>query len=89
MASADGQTEFIDPAFPRGTREKFVEAGTLLGYQGTWWGAPTLWRYIFTFLLSKQLLAVGMKTRRSSQTPMIRPIFGIEEVVTGFCGAAR
>ena len=41
MASADGETEYIEPEFPRGTREKFVEAGTLLGYQGTWSGRPS------------------------------------------------
>ena len=41
MASANGETSYIDPAFPAGTREVFVEAGTLLGYQGTWSGDPT------------------------------------------------
>lgn len=40
MASADGQEVYISPEFPRGTFEKFVEAGTLLGYQGTWSGTP-------------------------------------------------
>ena len=38
MASADGQTIYVAPEFPKGTREKFVEAGTILGYQGTWSG---------------------------------------------------
>jgi murein DD-endopeptidase MepM/ murein hydrolase activator NlpD len=40
MASADGQTSYIAPEFPPGTYELFVEAGTLLGYQGTWSGNP-------------------------------------------------
>lgn len=40
MASADGSQSFIDPAFPAGTRELFVPAGTLLGYQGNWSGNP-------------------------------------------------
>ncbi len=40
MASADGETSYIEPAFPAGTREVFVTAGTLLGYQGTWSGTP-------------------------------------------------
>ena len=40
MASADGETSYIDLAFPAGTYEVFVEAGTLLGYQGTWSGNP-------------------------------------------------
>ena len=40
MASRDGNEIYISPEFPRGTREKFVEAGTLLGYQGTWSGDP-------------------------------------------------
>ena len=40
MASADGATEYVSPDFPRGTHEKFVEEGTLLGYQGTWSGRP-------------------------------------------------
>ncbi|MEM7335130.1 MAG: M23 family metallopeptidase [Chloroflexota bacterium] len=38
MASQDGTESFISEEFPRGTREKFVEAGTLLGYQGSWAG---------------------------------------------------
>lgn len=38
MASADGETIYVSADFPKGTREKFVEAGTLLGYQGTWSG---------------------------------------------------
>ena len=40
MASADGEISYIDPTFPPGTHEVFVEAGTLLGYQGTWSGNP-------------------------------------------------
>ena len=38
MASADGSQSFIAPQFPAGTRELFVPAGTLLGYQGNWSG---------------------------------------------------
>ncbi|MGB1251372.1 MAG: M23 family metallopeptidase [Candidatus Promineifilaceae bacterium] len=38
MASRDGETSFISEQFPRGTRDLFVEAGTLLGYQGSWSG---------------------------------------------------
>lgn len=40
MASPNGSLSYVDPAFPPGTREKFVTAGTLLGYQGTWSGRP-------------------------------------------------
>jgi len=40
MASADGTEVYVSPEFPRGTREQFVTAGTLLGYQGTWSGRP-------------------------------------------------
>lgn len=40
MASRDGETSYIAADFPAGTREKFVPAGTLLGYQGTWSGDP-------------------------------------------------
>ena len=40
MASADGTQSYIAPDFPPGTYEVFVEAGTLLGYQGTWSGNP-------------------------------------------------
>ena len=40
MASADGSQSFIAPQFPPGTREVFVPAGTLLGYQGNWSGSP-------------------------------------------------
>lgn len=37
MADLDGNS-FIDGAFPQGTEEVFVEAGTLLGYQGNFSG---------------------------------------------------
>ena len=37
MADPDGN-DFIDAAFPRGTSELFIPAGTLLGYQGNYSG---------------------------------------------------
>ncbi|MEO8083321.1 MAG: hypothetical protein ABI780_05820 [Ardenticatenales bacterium] len=40
MASADGATSFIAPAFPPGTHDRPVRAGELLGRQGTWSGDP-------------------------------------------------
>jgi hypothetical protein len=39
MADPDGSS-FVAPEFPPGTREVFVEAGTLLGYQGNYSGDP-------------------------------------------------
>ena len=39
MADPNGN-DFIDEAFPRGTSEVFIEAGTLLGYQGNYSGDP-------------------------------------------------
>lgn len=39
MADEEGNS-FIDAAFPPGTREQFVKAGTLLGYQGNFSGTP-------------------------------------------------
>ncbi len=39
MADPDGN-DFIEPAFPPGTRELFVEQGTLLGYTGNYSGNP-------------------------------------------------
>ncbi len=39
MASKAGES-YIAPEFPPGTSEKFVEAGTLLGYQGNYSGDP-------------------------------------------------
>jgi hypothetical protein len=38
MASTDGSESYIDAAFPPGTSERFVEQGTLLGYQGDYGG---------------------------------------------------
>jgi len=40
MASRDGEISYVDEAFPPGTYEQFVEAGTLLGRQGNWSGNP-------------------------------------------------
>jgi peptidoglycan LD-endopeptidase LytH len=39
LADAEGNS-LIDAAFPPGTREKFVEAGELLGFQGNYSGNP-------------------------------------------------
>jgi hypothetical protein len=39
MADEQGNS-FISPQFPPGTREVFVKAGTLLGYQGDYSGDP-------------------------------------------------
>ena len=39
MADSDGNS-YIVPEFPPGTREAYVEAGTLLGYQGNFSGEP-------------------------------------------------
>jgi murein DD-endopeptidase MepM/ murein hydrolase activator NlpD len=39
MADADGRS-YISDAFPAGTRERFVTAGTLLGYQGNYSADP-------------------------------------------------
>lgn len=40
MASADGGTSFVSEQFPAGTYNVLVEAGALIGYQGTWSGSP-------------------------------------------------
>ena len=40
MADPDGRS-FIDPAFPAGTTERFVRAGTRLGYQGNYSADPS------------------------------------------------
>ena len=39
MADADGRS-YIDDRFKPGTSEMYVEAGTLLGYQGNYSGDP-------------------------------------------------
>lgn len=39
LANEDGRS-FISPEFPAGTSEKYVEAGTLLGYMGDFSGDP-------------------------------------------------
>jgi len=40
MADETGEIDFISDAFPPGTREVFVEQGTLLGYTGDYSGDP-------------------------------------------------
>lgn len=40
MGSTDGTMSFVSDEFPAGTYNKFVEAGTLLGFQGRWSGTP-------------------------------------------------
>jgi len=39
MASSQGES-YIEPAFPPGTHDLFIEQGTLLGYQGNYSGNP-------------------------------------------------
>ncbi|MFW6063668.1 MAG: M23 family metallopeptidase [Chloroflexota bacterium] len=48
MADETGERDFIEPAFPPGTRELFVEQGTLLGYTGNFSGSPvrTVWTHL-------------------------------------------
>lgn len=48
MADKNGDTDFIEPAFPPGTRDLFVEQGTLLGYTGNYSGTPlrTVWTHL-------------------------------------------
>ncbi len=41
MADESGENDYIVDAFPPGTREVFVERGTLLGYTGNYSGSPT------------------------------------------------
>lgn len=41
MASRDGETSFVEAAFPAGTHGVWVEQGTLLGYQGEYSGNST------------------------------------------------
>ena len=40
MANAAGELSFISSAFPPGTTEKYVDAGTVLGHQGDYSGDP-------------------------------------------------
>jgi hypothetical protein len=40
MADSQGAVSLIDPAFPPGAAEIYVEAGALLGYQGNYSGDP-------------------------------------------------
>jgi murein DD-endopeptidase MepM/ murein hydrolase activator NlpD len=40
MATADGQSDFIEGAFPHGTHDVLVKQGTLLGYTGNYSGNP-------------------------------------------------
>lgn len=39
MADESGTNSYIEPQFPRGTSEVFVEQGTLIGYQGEYGGS--------------------------------------------------
>ena len=41
MASVDGETSYIDEAFPPGTKDAPVSAGALIGFQGRWSGDPS------------------------------------------------
>jgi hypothetical protein len=40
MADSEGDISYIAPEFPPGTQEMYVEAGTMLGYQGNYSGDP-------------------------------------------------
>jgi hypothetical protein len=55
MANLSGQISYISSEFPPGTHEKFVQQGTLLGYQGLYAGvgaAPILMHVHFSVVLS-------------------------------------
>lgn len=40
MADSQGAISYVSPEFPPGTNEQYIEAGTLLGYQGNYSGDP-------------------------------------------------
>ncbi|HSM58837.1 MAG TPA: M23 family metallopeptidase [Candidatus Sulfomarinibacteraceae bacterium] len=48
MADESGENDFIQPPFAPGTRELFVEQGTLLGHTGNYSGSPvrTVWTHL-------------------------------------------
>ncbi|MCA9988570.1 MAG: M23 family metallopeptidase [Anaerolineales bacterium] len=81
MASRDGEISYIDPAFPQGTYELFVEQGTLLGYQGTWSGDPA--RYMTLHLHFSIVKSTGPDTyaneTKSQNTYDPLPFLGLVE----------
>ncbi len=55
MANLSGQISYVSSEFPPGTQEKFVQQGTLLGYQGLYAGPgapPILMHVHFSVVLS-------------------------------------
>ena len=80
MASADGETSYIEPDFPQGTYEQFVEAGTLLGYQGTWSGRPSPIALHLHFSVVKSVEGGGYANETTIEnTYDPAPFLGIEE----------
>lgn len=66
MAAADGMQSFVAAEFPPGTHEVFVEAGTVLGKQGTWSGTqhmPTGLHLHFSVVRSKSDGGYANETR--------------------------
>lgn len=80
MASRDGSESFIEPAFPPGTQNLFVAAGTLLGYQGSWSGSVDrqLSRHLHFSVVKSDGNGSYLNETRISNTIDLRPLLGLE-----------
>ena len=80
MASRDGGSSFISEAFPRGTREKFVEAGTLLGYQGSWSGTTErdMTRHLHLSIVKSNASGSYLNETQIANTLDPAPFLGLE-----------
>jgi len=92
MASRDGTESYVAPAFPPGTHERFVKAGTLLGRQGNWGGS--VWQLTgrhLHFSVVKHKPAGGYADEREiTNTYDPLPLLGLQKDRDGFirCAAA-
>ena len=85
MASQDGTESFISEEFPRGTREKFVEAGTLLGYQGSWAGTTErdMSRHLHLSIVKSDANGTYLNETEIVNTFDPTPFFGFELTENG------
>ncbi len=79
MASVDGSQSFIAPDFPPGTKDKPVEQGTLLGYQGEYAsvGAAPIGMHVHVSIVQTDVDGSFKNEARIGNTLDPSPYFGM------------
>ncbi len=78
MASRDGSVSFIEPDFPRGTRDVFVEQGQVIGYQGDYGGNRSVGLHLHVSIVTSDAGGDFLNEAVLANTLDPSPYFGMD-----------